>query len=323
MSGVGLVLGAGGLVGQAYHSGILEALENDLGWDPRIADLIVGTSAGALTAALLRTGVSTVDLACWSRGRNWDPSLTLLDQLDHFRSQLPDGNVLNLFRPWHLPGPQLIRHAVSERRSPHLLAMAASVLPSGPTSLLDLMQENPLAWEGSAWPQQLWICATRRADGRRVVFGRHGSPSVPLPHAVAASSAIPSHFSAVIVDDTEYCDGGLYSPTNADLLAELNLDLVIIISPMSGGLGPADTAFRGAARRRLRAEIVGLRKAGKNVVCFEPSRKTARAMGLNPMAKDRADRVVEASFLEGGVTAATPSIRELLVPLRRDTARAA
>ena len=114
--------------------------------------------------------------------------------------------------------------------------MAASVLPTGPTSLLDLMQENPLAWEGKAWPQQLWICATRRADGRRVVFGRHGSPSVPLPHAVAASSAIPSHFSAVVVDDTEYCDGGLYSPTNADLLAELNLDLVIIISPMSGGL---------------------------------------------------------------------------------------
>ena len=148
MSGVGLVLGAGGLVGQAYHSGILAALENDLGWDPRTADLVVGTSAGALTAALLRTGVSTVDLACWSRGRNWDPSLTLLNQLDRFRSQLPDVNVLNLFRPWHLPGPQLIRHAVSERRSPHLLAMAASVLPTGPTSLLDLMQENPLAWEG-------------------------------------------------------------------------------------------------------------------------------------------------------------------------------
>ena len=66
----------------------------------------------------------------------------------------------------------------------------------------------------------------------------------------------------MVVDDTEYCDGGLDSLTNVDLLAELNLDLVIIISPMSGGLGPADTAFRGAARRRLRAEVVGLRKAG-------------------------------------------------------------
>ena len=52
MSGVGLVLGAGGLVGQAYHSGILAALENDLGWELRTADLVVGASAGALTAAL-------------------------------------------------------------------------------------------------------------------------------------------------------------------------------------------------------------------------------------------------------------------------------
>ena len=37
MSGVGLVLGAGGVVGQAYHAGVLAALEHDCGWDPRTA----------------------------------------------------------------------------------------------------------------------------------------------------------------------------------------------------------------------------------------------------------------------------------------------
>ncbi|MEZ5179426.1 MAG: hypothetical protein R2746_14430 [Acidimicrobiales bacterium] len=31
---VGLVLGAGGIVGQAFHAGVLGALANDLGWDP-------------------------------------------------------------------------------------------------------------------------------------------------------------------------------------------------------------------------------------------------------------------------------------------------
>ena len=37
MSGVGLVLGAGGVVGQAYHAGVLAVLEHDYGWDPRTA----------------------------------------------------------------------------------------------------------------------------------------------------------------------------------------------------------------------------------------------------------------------------------------------
>jgi len=40
---VGLVLGAGGLTGVAYLAACLAALENDLGWDARSADLIVGT----------------------------------------------------------------------------------------------------------------------------------------------------------------------------------------------------------------------------------------------------------------------------------------
>ncbi len=46
MTRVGLVLGAGGVVGQAYHAGVLAVLEHDFGFDPRAVDVIVGTSAG-------------------------------------------------------------------------------------------------------------------------------------------------------------------------------------------------------------------------------------------------------------------------------------
>jgi NTE family protein len=62
MTRVGLVLGAGGVVGQAYHAGVLAALEHDLRWDPRSAGIIVGTSAGSITASLLRGGVRAGDL---------------------------------------------------------------------------------------------------------------------------------------------------------------------------------------------------------------------------------------------------------------------
>src|SRR3984957_20592699 len=51
---IGLVLGAGGVVGQAYQAGVLSALAREVGWDPREATMVVGTSAGAVTGAALR-----------------------------------------------------------------------------------------------------------------------------------------------------------------------------------------------------------------------------------------------------------------------------
>jgi len=48
------VLGAGGIAGFSFHVGALAALAELTGWDPRDADLIVGTSAGANAAASLR-----------------------------------------------------------------------------------------------------------------------------------------------------------------------------------------------------------------------------------------------------------------------------
>jgi len=57
MSRIGLVLGAGGSVGHAYHAGVLAAIAEATGWSPNSAELIVGTSAGSLVAALLRAGL--------------------------------------------------------------------------------------------------------------------------------------------------------------------------------------------------------------------------------------------------------------------------
>ncbi len=61
MVSIGLVLGAGGVVGRGVPRRALAALADATGWDPRTADLIVGTSAGANTAASLRGGLSAAD----------------------------------------------------------------------------------------------------------------------------------------------------------------------------------------------------------------------------------------------------------------------
>ena len=62
---VAVVLGAGGLVGHAFHAGVLAALA-EAGWDGRTADLLVGTSVGAITAGLLRAGLAPRDLFAYT-----------------------------------------------------------------------------------------------------------------------------------------------------------------------------------------------------------------------------------------------------------------
>ena len=59
---VGLVLGAGGVAGGAFHAGVLAALHEATGWDPRHAGVLVGTSAGSIAAASLRAGLSCADM---------------------------------------------------------------------------------------------------------------------------------------------------------------------------------------------------------------------------------------------------------------------
>ena len=50
---VGLVLGAGGVLGAAWLAGRLHAIATESGWDPGSADHVVGTSAGSIVGALL------------------------------------------------------------------------------------------------------------------------------------------------------------------------------------------------------------------------------------------------------------------------------
>jgi NTE family protein len=57
-----VVLAAGGLVGQAFHLGVLTALAEVSGFDARRADVVMGTSAGSLVAAGLAGGLSAADL---------------------------------------------------------------------------------------------------------------------------------------------------------------------------------------------------------------------------------------------------------------------
>jgi NTE family protein len=324
-----LVLGAGGIAGQAYQAGVLAALENDLGWDPRAADIIVGSSAGSVTATLLRLGVPAHDLAAFAVEADLSvDGARVLGHFDTDRPELPGLNPRDLLRPWRLPSAALVARAARRPWAVRPMAITSALLPAGRVDITEIANQlSEVA--GDEWPPGLWICAARRSDGGRVVFGREGSPPVPLASAVAASCAIPGYFSPVEIGGIEYLDGGVHSSTNADALRHEELDLVIVVASMSAAHGIARTAdapMRWSAHRRIDQELAAFRANGATVVRFEPARRSLAAMGLNAMADDRSDRIVQAAFFEAGRHAARPRMRARLAPLvraRADAERAA
>jgi NTE family protein len=318
---VGLVLGAGGVVGQAYHAGVLAALEQDLGWDPRTADVIVGSSAGSVTGTLLRLGVPASDLASYAVESPLSPDgASILDRLV-VAAPLPALDVRTLLRPWRPPTRRLLARVARRPWAFRPDVAAVTMLPAGRINIMD-RADRLTDIVGTEWPEGLWICAVRRDDGARTVFGRPGGPPASLASAVAASCSIPGYFAPVTIDGVEYLDGGVHSPTNAATLRPLDLDLVIVVSPMSAVQGQArgpGAWMRISAHRRLDAEVRALREAGTAVVRFEPGPATLRVMGVNAMAEDRSDVVVQEAYMEAGAYAATGRIGGRLELLAKRT----
>ena len=177
---VGLVLGAGGVVGQAYQVGVLAALEREAHWDARDADLIVGTSAGSVTGAAIRVGVPATDLAASTYGGPMSrQGGALLKRIIPDDSPLPVPSVISLLRPWNPPSLALISRTVRRPLAFRPDVAAMTLLPRGRIDISERaralhehgrrqLARGPVDLRGAA------------ADGARVVFGRDGSPRAPL-----------------------------------------------------------------------------------------------------------------------------------------------
>jgi NTE family protein len=296
---IGLVLGAGGVTGGAYIAGALAALENDLGFDARSADVIVGTSAGALIGALLRSGISAGDLAAWTIGARLSEEARLV--LGEVERPTFDPVCLRRFvRPPRVPHPRsmwsALRHPV--RFDP--MRALLTHLADGTRVLLP-----QVAFLGDAWPEdRFYCCAVRRDDGGRTVFGRASAEPVPLSSAVAASCAVPGYFAPVDVGGRHYLDGGVKSSTNADVLRTDALDLVITIAPMCPVDVPQgrsiDGYLRGKASRLLRAELAALERRDTMTIVFGPGPEVLPHMVSDFMNVDATPDIVLSAFMETG-----------------------
>ena len=123
----GLVLGAGGVLGAAWTIGALDALAEVEGFDPHEADVIVGTSAGSVLAALLGAGVTAPDLRDHQRGlplpRRARRRLGLRP-LDRRRAARPG-------RGSAVGSPALLRRSLTRPRQVPPLAVLAALPPPG------------------------------------------------------------------------------------------------------------------------------------------------------------------------------------------------
>ena len=291
------MLGAGGLTGDAFHRGVLRALR-ERGYDARSADLVVGTSAGSMVGAFLRKpeAVTPGPLAAES-GTVHGERLGRAPELSPFLAALR--------RPWRA----------------RMSILATSLLPTGRHST-EFIAAGARLHHGKAWPKQpLWIVAVRRRDGRRVVFGRDGSPQTDVAHAVAASCAIPGFFHPVQIDGESYVDGGAHSPTNADLLRGQDFDVVLVSSPMSVDprrVRPTlDLPLRLFWHRALRREVRTLTKRCARVLTFEPGGELLQVMGVNPLHGGRVDEIENASYEHAlAVLDSDPEIPSLLTGQR-------
>ncbi len=296
------------MAGMAFHAGVLLALHNDFGWDARDADVIVGTSAGSVVGALLRAGVTPEDLAGWTTDATPTPAGRKFRALMLHADRL--GPVARVPLPT-MPGWIALGTFAHPTQ---LRAALTSVLPNGLSdqgprlAIIDRMLDR--------WPtKQLWISAVRVGDGRLTWFGRpdgignhtgpkmrtgiNGNPeSVRPADAVAASCAIPVLARPVQIGRHRYVDGGVHSPTNADVLAGHDLDLVIVLSPMGHtSIDASRSPSRRIAHRRLQREVRALRNHGVEVQVISPDAATIKAMGWNMLERGNAGSVMREAFL--------------------------
>ena len=298
----GLVLGGGGVLGAAWMVGALQALQDEIGVDVRDFDAFVGTSAGSILAALLGAGVSVADLVNHQRGDEFESGRLAGFHFDY--AEATGGDRPTRPRPGLGSRELLIRNARQLHQLPPTAVLSA-FLPEGRGNLEAVGALISYVVPGG-WVARdgVTVVALDYDSGKRVPFGRPGVGAASLPEAVMASCAIPGWYQPVRIGDHRYIDGGAWSSTNLDLLANEGLDEVFVLAPQASFDADEPTQWatrlerqwRNRVTRRVLREASTVHRHGTEVTILGPGREDLEAMGGNLMDLSRRPSVIETSL---------------------------
>ncbi len=258
-----LILGGGGPVGEAWESGVIVGLM-EKGIDLSRADLIVGTSAGAIVGARLASRMPSqkfVDAAV-APSDGPPPGKT---------GQAPTGPPPDLT----FLADKLEEMGAGKRSQQSIRAdigrWALKVHPVVSESIF--VESYRRRFPGHEWPHGYECVSVDATYGSLAVWSE--TSGVPLALAVASSCALPGVFAPVSIKSHRYMDGGVRSVTNADLAR--GCKTAVVLAPTIG----LDDALAKSFTRPLRAELQTLRESGCTVALIAPDAASLKAFGAS------------------------------------------
>ena len=287
-----LILGGGGPVGIAWETGLAAGLA-EAGPNFADADLIVGTSAGSAVGAQLAMGRSPQQMyaAVSADAGNSRPGPT--------RANVGEGGA----PPNLMPLMELMQKAAAGevpaedvRKEIGAFALAAKTMDE--ESFIGTFGRILASADG--WPGKDYRCtAVDALTGEFVVWSAESR--VPLSRAVASSCSVPGVYPPITINGRRYVDGGMRSPTNADIAKGHDNVIVVAVTTAMGG------PMAETSQKRLEGELDAIRGAGGTVSLVTPDRASQEAFGLNLMDFTRRAGAAEAGLAQGRAIASTLS----------------
>ncbi|WEH32359.1 patatin-like phospholipase family protein [Streptomyces sp. AM 4-1-1] len=252
MADTALVLGSGGVTGSAWETGILHGLAK-AGVDLSTADVVIGSSAGAVVGAQLASGLLTA-------GELYERQLS--GRREPAGGRMPVTLFLRYARA-------ALSSRTPEAYGRRLGALARTTRPQVTADQRRVTIAGRLP--SPHWPERgLLVTAVDAVSGEPHTFDR--TSGVPLVDAVTASCAVPAVWPVVTAGGRSWIDGGVHSPANAHLAA--GCTRVVVIAPSA--LGNRAIASPGA-------QAAALAEAGARVEVITPDRAAKKAFGRNPL----------------------------------------
>jgi NTE family protein len=235
-----LVLAGGGITGAMYEFGALQALDHFFAGSFRVNDfdLFVGTSGGAVVAALMANKVPPGEVGR-SIIHNTDSPLNFKqDDILEIDWREIRASLMRALRVV----PALVRFY---RRNPKLFSIARAIyaleenMPPGiyalnkyQAYLAKLLTRRGCTNSFEELSKELYIPAIHLDMGDRVLFGTPGWRDVPISDAIAASSALPLYFQPVTIKGLDFVDGGVASVAHLDIAVQRGSRFLVLINPI-------------------------------------------------------------------------------------------